>query len=98
MMVCVSSTGSMLRKACGSKVPMAMPPTIAITVSWTEKAKPLATKLEMMPQLRKVKSRFISFTSDHAGHAHTVLDEVRDAVDGEGRDEIQPGDGEVDLD
>src|SRR5438552_7037876 len=93
------SHGLLDRRISARSVPMKMPPTIAITVSCSENAKPLATKLWTTPQLRKAKSRFnTSLASDHAGHAHTALDGVRDAVDGEGRDEIQPGDGEVDLD
>ena len=36
--------------------------------------------------------------SDHAGHAHAVLDEQGDAVDGKGGDEVQAGHREVHLD
>ena len=43
-----------------SSVPSAMPPTIATSVSWTEKMKPLRMKLWMTPQSRKPKSRFSS--------------------------------------
>src|SRR3990167_9382083 len=79
-------------------VPSAMPPSIATSVSCTEKISPLSTKLEKTDQSRKAKSRFMSMPSDHAGHLHLVFDEQGDAVDDEGRDEVQPGHGQVHLD
>jgi len=40
-------------------VPSTMPPSIAMTVSWTEKISPLRIKPEATVQFRKAKSRFI---------------------------------------
>src|SRR5664279_6661103 len=79
-----------------------MPPIIAISVSSTENARPLRMKLWMSFQLKNPKSRCMSdacsLRAEQAWHLDAAFDEGGEPVHRECRDEVQAGDGEVDLD
>src|SRR5678810_833057 len=78
------------RRIRAMTVPSAMPPSIAMIVSSTEKIRPL-----------KPKSRFTappSLRAEQSRHLDAPLDQRGKPVDRECRDEVERGHREVDLD
>src|SRR5206468_12376682 len=88
------------RRIKAMTVPRMMPPTIAMSVSSTENARPLSTKLWTSRQLKKLKSRFIASAlgAEQARHLDAPLDQGGEPVHRERRDEVERRHGEVDLD
>src|SRR6185369_4544927 len=82
------------RRIRAMTVPSAMPPSIAMIVSSTEKIRPLRTKLWTSAQLKKPKSRFTappSLRAEQSRHLDAPLDQRGKAVDRERRDEVERG-------